>query len=119
MFHQLQITESEFFKLNQTSSYVVGLNRRPISKKCRGKPNLKPYLYEMQQKKLQSCKGLEFRATTTQQMIFFPDKNKISTSSTGMLAIHLLGAIKIPSDTEVAPRYKLSSLLTLEHLRCE
>ena len=51
MFHQLQITESEFFKLNQTFSYVVGFNRRPILKKCRGKPNLKPYLYEMQQKK--------------------------------------------------------------------
>ena len=32
---------------------------------------------------------------------------------------HILGVIKIPSDTEVAPRYKLSSLLTLEHLRCE
>ena len=31
-------------------------------------------LYDRQQKKLQSCKGLEFRATTTQQMIFFPDK---------------------------------------------
>ena len=40
-------------------------------------------------KKTSILQRFEFRATTTQQMIFFPDKNKISTSSTGMLATHL------------------------------
>ena len=138
------------------------------------KPAIQSYLYERQQKKFNLAKVKSLvcsPATTTQQMILFPEKTfnrhqqicfffkqhknsielakfikvckkgdqKLKTYTKkrfncwkevwrpwkkvtpAVLACwrHILGVIKIPSDTEVAPRYKLSSLLTLEHLRCE